>query len=205
MRLIKWLYAPVLRFTMNHKLAVVGATVGLLAVTFGMIAPNLGSEFVPRLSEGALAVGVVRLAGTDLEESIRVNTQMEKAVLAAFPDEVQHVWSRIGTAEVARAEMVSQIKEELRSEMGLLPVSLLRERSALIEQVTRQEEERFRATLKRGLERLSNAAFTPGNAGGRVDAPSWGGHIYAVSATLEPCTHRSSRLISQNKRHRAAG
>jgi alanyl-tRNA synthetase len=44
----------------------------------------------------------------------------------------------------------------------------LRERSALIEQVTRQEEERFRATLKRGLERLSNAAFTPGNAGGRV-------------------------------------
>src|SRR3989440_3710506 len=34
MRLIKWLYAPVLRFTMNNKLAVVGATVGLLAATF---------------------------------------------------------------------------------------------------------------------------------------------------------------------------
>ncbi|HEV3236818.1 MAG TPA: CusA/CzcA family heavy metal efflux RND transporter, partial [Gemmataceae bacterium] len=105
MRLIKWLYAPVLCFTMNNKLAVIGGTVGLLAVTFGLIAPNLGSEFVPRLSEGAIVVNVIRLAGTDLEESIRVNTQMEKAVLAAFPDEVQHVWSRIGSAEVATDPM----------------------------------------------------------------------------------------------------
>src|SRR5947199_4838292 len=90
---------------MSHKLLVIGVTLGVLVVAFGMLAPNLGSEFVPRLSEGAIAVGVVRLAGTDLDESIRMNTQMEKAVLAAFPDEVQHVWSRIGTAEVATDPM----------------------------------------------------------------------------------------------------
>ena len=77
----------------------------MLVVAFGMIAPNLGSEFVPRLSEGAIAINVVRLAGTDLDESIRYNTQMEKALLAAFPDEVEHVWSRIGTAEVATDPM----------------------------------------------------------------------------------------------------
>jgi alanyl-tRNA synthetase len=35
----------------------------------------------------------------------------------------------------------------------------LRERAALIEQITQQEEERFRATLKRGLDRLGEAAF----------------------------------------------
>ncbi len=70
-----------------------------------MIAPNLGSEFVPRLSEGAIAISVVRLTGTDLDESIRYNTQMEKAILAAFPDEVEHVWSRIGTAEIATDPM----------------------------------------------------------------------------------------------------
>ena len=40
-----------------------------------MIAPNLGSEFVPRLSEGAVAISVVRLAGTDLAESVRYNTE----------------------------------------------------------------------------------------------------------------------------------
>ena len=50
-----------------------------------MIAPNLGSEFVPRLSEGAIAINVVRLAGTDLDESIRYNTQIEKAILADVP------------------------------------------------------------------------------------------------------------------------
>ena len=74
-------------------------------VAFGLIAPNLGSEFVPRLSEGAIAISVVRLTGTDLDDSIKYNTQMEKAVLAEFPDEVEHVWSRIGTAEIATDPM----------------------------------------------------------------------------------------------------
>ncbi len=55
--------------------------------------------------EGAIVVNVVRLAGTDLDESVRYNTQMERAVLATFPDEVEHVWSRIGSAEVATDPM----------------------------------------------------------------------------------------------------
>ena len=50
----------------------------VLVLAFGLIAPNLGSEFVPRLSEGAIAISVVRLAGTDLDESIRYNTEMER-------------------------------------------------------------------------------------------------------------------------------
>ena len=70
-----------------------------------MIAPNLGSEFVPKLSEGAITINVVRLAGTSLDESIRYNTQMERAVLKEFPDEVEHVWCRIGSAEVATDPM----------------------------------------------------------------------------------------------------
>ncbi|MCA9120719.1 MAG: efflux RND transporter permease subunit [Planctomycetaceae bacterium] len=104
-RLIKRLYEPVLHFTMNHKLAVIGIALCLLLVAFGLIAPNLGSEFVPKLSEGALAINVVRLAGTDLDESIRYNTQMERAILSEFPDEVERVWSRIGSAEVATDPM----------------------------------------------------------------------------------------------------
>src|SRR5256885_2112896 len=71
----------------------------------GLMARGLGSEFVPRLSEGALVVGIMRLPGTSLEESLRYNTRMEKALLAAFPDEVQHVWARCGTAEVATDPM----------------------------------------------------------------------------------------------------
>jgi cobalt-zinc-cadmium resistance protein CzcA len=105
MRWIKKLYSPVLDFTLSHKVLVMGAALGVILIAFGMMAPNLGSEFVPRLSEGAIVINVVRLAGTDLEESIHSNTQMEKSVLASFPDEVEHVWSRIGTAEVATDPM----------------------------------------------------------------------------------------------------
>ena len=105
MRLAHRINAPILRFCMNNKLLVMGFAVCVLVVAFGMIAPNLGSEFVPRLSEGAIVINVVRLAGTDIDESIRTNTLMEKAILRAFPDEVEHVWSRIGTAEIATDPM----------------------------------------------------------------------------------------------------
>jgi cobalt-zinc-cadmium resistance protein CzcA len=105
MRLAQRITVPILRLCMHHKLLVIGFAVCVLVVAFGLIAPNLGSEFVPRLSEGAICINVVRLAGTDLDESIRANTEMEKALLKEFPDEVEHVWSRIGTAEVATDPM----------------------------------------------------------------------------------------------------
>jgi cobalt-zinc-cadmium resistance protein CzcA len=104
-RWIKRLYQPVLHFTMRRKATVIGFALCLLAVAFGLIAPNLGSEFVPELSEGAIVINVVRLAGTSLDESIRYNTQMERAILKEFPDEVEHVWTRIGSAEVATDPM----------------------------------------------------------------------------------------------------
>ncbi|MBI2481088.1 MAG: efflux RND transporter permease subunit [Planctomycetia bacterium] len=104
-RVAKRLYWPVLHFTMHQKTAVIGLALCVLLVAFGLIAPNLGSEFVPELSEGAVAINVVRLAGTNLDETIRYNTQMERAILSDFPDEVMHVWSRIGSAEVATDPM----------------------------------------------------------------------------------------------------
>jgi len=103
-RCLQRIYRPVLRGVMRQRHALLG--LGLVALTVGvLVARGLGSEFVPRLSEGALVVNVVRLAGTDLEESVRANTQMERALLRAFPDEIEHVWSRIGTAEVATDPM----------------------------------------------------------------------------------------------------
>lgn len=104
-RILKRLYAPVLHFTMTHKLAVILFAVSALVVAFGLIAPQLGSEFVPRLSEGAIVVNVVRLAGTDLDETNRYNTQMERVLLEKFPSEIAQAWSRVGMAEVATDPM----------------------------------------------------------------------------------------------------
>jgi cobalt-zinc-cadmium resistance protein CzcA len=98
------LYRPVLHAALRHRLAVILGAVACVAAA-GLMARGLGSEFVPRLSEGALVVDIVRLPGTALEESLRYNTQMERALRAAFPDEVEHVWSRCGTAEVATDPM----------------------------------------------------------------------------------------------------
>ena len=105
MRVAHFIHYPILQFAMHHKLAVMGLAASVLVVAFGMIAPSLGAEFMPQLSEGAIAIGIVRLAGTDLQESIRYNTQMEQVILSTFPDEVEHVWSRVGTAEVANDPM----------------------------------------------------------------------------------------------------
>jgi len=98
------LYRPVIHAVLHHRFAVLLFAVVSLGAAM-LLARSLGSEFVPRLSEGALVVNVLRLPGTSLEESLRYNTRMEKALLAAFPDEVKHVWSRCGTAEVATDPM----------------------------------------------------------------------------------------------------
>jgi cobalt-zinc-cadmium resistance protein CzcA len=111
MRIARRIHNPLLRICMEHKSLVIGITLCVLVVAFGMIAPNLGSEFVPKLSEGSIVINVIRLAGIDLEESLRYNTQMEKALLAAFPDEIQYVWSRMGSAEVATDPMGVELSD----------------------------------------------------------------------------------------------
>ncbi|MBS0205788.1 MAG: efflux RND transporter permease subunit [Planctomycetes bacterium] len=100
MRVAHAIHYPILQFALHHKMAVMAFAASVLIVAFGMIAPNLGTEFVPQLSEGAIAINIIRLAGTDLSESIRSNTEMEKVILAEFPDEVENVWSRVGAAEI---------------------------------------------------------------------------------------------------------
>ena len=105
MRLAHAIHSPLLAVCMHHKWAVLGIAGCLMAVAFGMMAPHLGAEFVPQLSEGAIVMNVVRRGGTDLEASVRNNTLMEQAILKNFPDEVHDAYSRIGTAEVATDPM----------------------------------------------------------------------------------------------------
>jgi cobalt-zinc-cadmium resistance protein CzcA len=105
MRLAHAIHAPILRIAMQHRFAVIAFAVVILVVAFGLIAPSLGSEFVPTLSEGAIEINVVRLADTPIERSIEDNTKIEQVLLQAFPDEINHIWSRIGTAEIATDPM----------------------------------------------------------------------------------------------------
>jgi len=96
----KWIYRPLLNLSLTIRYPVLAVAL-MVVVAGGAIAVNLGSEFVPRLSEGDIVIGVVRAPGTSLEQSVHVNTQMEKILLNSFPDEIAHAWSRVGAPEVA--------------------------------------------------------------------------------------------------------
>jgi heavy metal efflux system protein len=103
-RVLKRGYRPLLERALGHPRWVLGAAV-LLVLGAGLAATRLGSEFVPRLSEGTLVINTVRLAEVSLTESVRYGTQLEKVLLAKFPDEVKRVWTRTGSPEVATETM----------------------------------------------------------------------------------------------------
>ncbi len=103
-------YAPVLDWSLRHGRIVVGGAV-LLVVAAACGATRLGSEFVPRLSEGTLVINTVRLAEVSLSESVRYGTQIERVILDEFPAEVKRVWTRTGTAEVATDPMGIELSD----------------------------------------------------------------------------------------------
>ena len=107
---IKRAYRPALARALRARWAIlVGA--GVLLAGSAVIATQLGSEFIPRLNEGAIVINTVRLAGVSVDESVRYGTQIEKALLERFPDEIERVWTRTGTAEVATDPMGLELSD----------------------------------------------------------------------------------------------
>ncbi len=97
----KW-YKPSLAIVMRNRVRLLAVAGGLVIVS-GIIFPFLGSEFIPRLDEGALAIQVQQLPSVSLSQSVRTTTEVER-VLRRFP-EVTKVVSKTGRAEVATDPM----------------------------------------------------------------------------------------------------
>ncbi len=110
MRWLLGIYTRMLDRVLHHRRAAIVIVLVLLAGT-GLLAATRGSEFVPRLSEGSIVLNVVRLAGISIDESVEYDTLMEETLLEAFPDEIAHIWSRIGTAEVATDPMGTELSD----------------------------------------------------------------------------------------------
>lgn len=110
MRWLQRIYRPVLEWALAHARVTLTAA-ALLIVGATLAATRLGSEFVPRLSEGTLVINTVRLAEVSLSESIRYGSQIERLLLSRFPDEVRRVWTRTGTAEVATDPMGVELSD----------------------------------------------------------------------------------------------
>jgi cobalt-zinc-cadmium resistance protein CzcA len=111
--LMRWLltmYERVLERVLRFRRVALASVFVILAGT-GVLAGRLGSEFVPRLSEGAVVLNLVRLAGISIEQSVAYNTIIERILLDEFPDEIARVWSRTGTAEVATDPMGTELTD----------------------------------------------------------------------------------------------
>jgi len=97
-RRLNTLYVPVIRWAMGHKRAVLGIAAGLLIMA-GFLFSRMGGEFIPTLDEGDFVIQPVLKTGTSLSKTIETTTQIEKILIAGFP-EVDQVVTRIGAAEV---------------------------------------------------------------------------------------------------------
>jgi len=109
-RTLERAYRPVLGWALRRRTLVVGLAVVVLGGA-ALLAGRLGSEFVPQLREQAIVINTVRLAGVSLNESVRYGTRIERLLLADFPDEIAHVWTRTGTAEVATDPMGLEVSD----------------------------------------------------------------------------------------------
>jgi cobalt-zinc-cadmium resistance protein CzcA len=132
-RLAKRWYRPALRLIKrNHQKALAAAAV--LVLVSGAIFPFLGSEFIPRLDEGSLAVQVQQLPSVSLTQSIKTTTEVER-VLKSFP-EVTRVVSKTGRAEVATDPMSIDLSDLY---IGLKPLGewqSARTREELVEKMS---------------------------------------------------------------------
>ena len=99
-RIVHWIkrrYKPVLMATLDRPLLTGGIAAGIFVLSLGLI-PFMGSEFIPKLDEGAIALQAWRLPSVSLEESVKMTSLIEKT-LRKFP-EVVTVVSRTGQAEI---------------------------------------------------------------------------------------------------------
>ena len=106
----KRLYERGLDWSLAHRAALLTGA-ALLLVLSGVVATRLGSEFASELSEGALALQPARIPSISLTTSVAMQRELERTLLAAFPDEIDRIFARTGTAEVATDPMGPNVSD----------------------------------------------------------------------------------------------
>lgn len=108
MRWTKERYQPLLVSALNYKAAILGAAV-LLVIGCLWLSTRLGSEFIPQLDEGDIALHALRIPGTGLDQAVALQSLLENRI-KEFP-EVEKVFAKIGTADVATDPMPPSVAD----------------------------------------------------------------------------------------------
>ena len=111
-RLMTWArnaYEPLLTNVMRIPLIVLSTAVVAVLLSL-MLASRMGSEFAPNLNEGDFAIQALRVPGTSLTQSVEMQMQLERTLKEKFP-EIERVFARTGTAEIASDPMPPNISD----------------------------------------------------------------------------------------------
>jgi cobalt-zinc-cadmium resistance protein CzcA len=100
--LIRWakaIYQPIVHWAIRLRFAVSLGALALVVATL-VLASRMGSEFIPKLGEGALALQPTRMPSIALTTSVEMQERVEQELLKEFPDEISAIFARTGTSEV---------------------------------------------------------------------------------------------------------
>ncbi|MXS78818.1 CusA/CzcA family heavy metal efflux RND transporter [Nitrosomonas sp. JL21] len=107
-KLAKKLYLPLLKAAMSNKGITVTFAVAIVILS-SLLTTRMGSEFIPSLNEGDIALHAIRIPGTSLTTAIEMQNEIEK-IIDSFP-EVERVFAKIGTAEIATDPMPPNVAD----------------------------------------------------------------------------------------------
>jgi cobalt-zinc-cadmium resistance protein CzcA len=110
MRAARRVYRPVLLWALRMRWLVVTTAVALTGGSLWLVS-TLGTEFIPQLDEGDIALHALRIPGTGLEQAVSMQFVLEQRI-RQFP-EVDKVFAKIGTAEIATDPMPPSVADNL--------------------------------------------------------------------------------------------
>jgi heavy metal efflux system protein len=102
-RVIKSIYSPILHLSFRLRWLILFGALGVFALAL-FIFTRLGADFIPKLDEGAFTMMVYRPSSINLEQSIEEQRKTDQEIKKRVP-EITHVFSRIGSAEIATDPM----------------------------------------------------------------------------------------------------
>ncbi len=101
-------YKSMLHWVMAHRWPVVTSAMALVLLA-GLQTTRMGTEFVPSLDEGDIALHALRIPGTSLTQAVEMQTTLEAELRHVA--EVSHVFTKIGTAEIATDPMPPSVAD----------------------------------------------------------------------------------------------
>lgn len=102
--MIHAIHIPLLKLAIKGRWITVGVACALMVGAFSVLG-QIGTEFLPPLDEGAIAINLVRLPTASLDGSVKQCIQIEKHLLQQFPDEIKTAVSKTGRADISEDPM----------------------------------------------------------------------------------------------------